>query len=58
MGVVALPSRVMGLAAISISEEITFMPGCQASFELFPVRLGSGVVLALDFNDDGFMFGH
>src|SRR5712691_3933641 len=31
MGVVGLPSRVTGLAAISISEEITFMPGCQAS---------------------------
>ncbi len=31
MGVVGLPSRVTGLAAISISEEITFMPGCHAS---------------------------
>src|SRR5271154_5418280 len=30
-GVVCLPSRVTELAAISISEEITFMPGCQAS---------------------------
>jgi hypothetical protein len=24
-------------------------------FELFPVRLGSGIVLALDFDDDGFI---
>src|SRR5215467_9853045 len=31
MGVVALPSRVTGLRAISIIEEITFIPGCQAS---------------------------
>src|SRR5258707_8177426 len=31
MGVVGLPSRVTGLEAISIREEITFMPGCQAS---------------------------
>ncbi len=28
---VGLPSRVTGLRAISIIEEITFMPGCQAS---------------------------
>src|SRR5215475_13645145 len=31
MGVVGLRSRVTGLRAISIIEEITFMPGCQAS---------------------------
>src|SRR6266699_2278661 len=31
MGVVGLPSRVTGLRAISIIEEITFIPGCQAS---------------------------
>ena len=31
MGVVGLPSRVTGLRAISISDEITFMPGCQGS---------------------------
>src|SRR6266852_801465 len=31
MGVVGLPSRVTGLAAISMSEEITFMPGCRGS---------------------------
>ena len=31
MGVVGLPSRVTGLAAISISEEITFMPGLYVS---------------------------
>src|ERR1700733_13288626 len=31
MGVVGLPSRVTGLAAISMSEEITFMPGWWAS---------------------------
>src|SRR6202034_185196 len=31
MGVVGVPSRVTGLAAISISEEITFIPGCHAS---------------------------
>src|ERR1700685_408170 len=31
MGVVGLPSRVTGLAAISMSEEITFMPGWCAS---------------------------
>ena len=30
-GVVALPSRATGLAAISMSEEITFMPGWWAS---------------------------
>jgi hypothetical protein len=28
------------------------MPG---EFELFPVRLGSGSVLALDFEEDGFV---
>jgi len=31
MGVVGLPSRVTGLRAISIIEEITFIPGCQLS---------------------------
>src|SRR5579862_6115137 len=31
MGVVALPSAVTGLAAISIMAEITFMPGCHCS---------------------------
>src|SRR5271165_2718161 len=31
IGVVGLPSPVTGLRAISIIEEITFMPGCQAS---------------------------
>src|SRR5579864_2991030 len=31
MGVVGLPSRVTGLRAISISDDITFMPACQAS---------------------------
>jgi hypothetical protein len=31
------------------------MPG---EFELFPVGVGSGIVLALDFYDYGFMFSH
>jgi hypothetical protein len=31
MGVVVLPSRVTGLAAISIMAEITFIPGFQVS---------------------------
>src|SRR6478752_4188681 len=31
MGVVGLPARVTGLAAISIMAEITFIPGFQAS---------------------------
>src|SRR5580698_9073460 len=31
MGVVRLPSLVTGFAAISINEEITFMPECQGS---------------------------
>src|SRR5258708_13436375 len=43
MGVVALPSRVTGLAAISISEEITFMPGCQASSNSSQYGLDVGV---------------
>src|SRR5713101_4214210 len=43
MGVVALPSRVTGLAAISISEEITFMPGCHASSNSSQYDLEVGV---------------
>src|ERR1700720_1324357 len=43
MGVVALPSRVTGLAAISISEEITFMPDCQGSSNSSQCDLASGV---------------
>src|SRR5580704_380577 len=43
MGEVALPSRVTGLAAISISEEITFMPGCQASSNSSQYGLEVGV---------------
>jgi hypothetical protein len=27
-------------------------------FELLPVRLGSGIVLALDFEEDGFGISH
>ncbi len=43
MGVVALPSRVTGLAAISISEEITFMPGWWASSNSSQYGLEVGV---------------
>ena len=55
MGVVALPSRVTGLAAISISAGDHVHARTVGEFELFPVRLGSGSVLALDFYDDGFI---
>src|SRR5579863_8284075 len=43
IGVVALPSRVTGLAAISISEEITFIPGCHASSNSSQYDLEVGV---------------
>src|SRR5258708_5116959 len=43
MGVVGLPSRVTGLAAISISDEMTFMPGCQASSNSSQYGLEVGV---------------
>src|SRR5258707_15593659 len=43
MGVVGLPSRVTGLAAISIRDEITFMPGCQASSNSSQYDLEVGV---------------
>src|SRR6185437_1640884 len=42
MGVVALPSRVTGFRAISIIEEITFMPGCHASSNSSQRGLSSG----------------
>ena len=58
MGVVALPSRVTGLAAISISEEITFMPGMPGELEFFPVGLDVRVRLALDFEENGFGISH
>ena len=54
IGVVALPSRVTGLAAISMSEEMTFMPGCQASSNSSQYDLEVGVALALDFYENGF----
>src|ERR1700733_745123 len=43
IGVVALPSRVTGLAAISMSEEITFMPGWWASSNSSQYDLEVGV---------------
>src|SRR5580692_12324369 len=49
MGVVGLPSRVTGLAAISIREEITFMPGCQASSNSSQYDLEVGVFWRLIF---------
>ena len=55
MGVVALPSRVTGLAAISMSEEITFMPGWWASSNSSQYDLEVGVFWRLIFDDDGFV---
>src|ERR1700677_6003 len=43
MGVVALPSRVTGLAAISMSEEITFIPGWWANSNSSQYDLEVGV---------------
>src|SRR5713101_3383525 len=43
MGVVALPSRVTGLAAISMREEMTFIPECQGSSNSSQCALASGV---------------
>ena len=57
MGVVGLPSRVTGLAAISISEEITFMPGLKV-VQILPNAIARGIVLAFDLDDDGFMICH
>ena len=48
MGVVALPSRVTGLAAISMRGEMTFIPECQGELEFLRVRLGAGRGLAFD----------
>ena len=58
MGVVALPSRVTGLAAISMSEEITFMPGVPGQLEFFPVRLGVGRGLAFDLEQNSLGISH
>ena len=49
MGVVALPSRVTGLAAISIRQEITFMPGWWASSNSSQYDLDVGVFWRLIF---------
>ena len=43
MGVVALPSRVTGLAAISMSDEMTFMPGFQGSSNSSQCAVSLGV---------------
>ena len=53
MGVVARPSAVTGLAAISIMAEMTFMPGRHSSsnFSHDGGRIGAG--LALDFELNG-----
>src|SRR6476646_2009589 len=50
MGVVALPWRVTGLAAISMSDEITFMPGCQGNSNSSQYDLASGVSWRLILN--------
>src|ERR1700733_10630050 len=50
IGVVALPSRVTGLAAISMSEEITFMPGWWASSNSSQYGLEVGVFWRLIFS--------
>ena len=47
MGVVAFPSRVTGFAAISMSEEITFMPECQGNSNSSQCDLVSGVAWRL-----------
>ena len=54
MGVVARPSAVTGLAAISIIAEMTFMPGRHSQLKVLPHggRIGAG--LALDFELHGF----
>src|ERR1700684_939669 len=49
MGVVGLPSRVTGLAAISMSEEITFMPGWWASSNSSQYGLEEGLFWRLIF---------
>jgi hypothetical protein len=43
MGVVGRPSAVTGLAAISIMEEMTFMPGRQGSSKRSHVAGASGL---------------
>src|SRR6266550_3412607 len=55
MGVVALPSRVTGFAAISMSEEITFMPECQGSWNSSQYDLASGVGWRLILNRTVFL---
>src|ERR1035441_3065878 len=47
MGVVARPSAVTGLAAISIMAEITFMPGCHSSSKLSQTEGASGLAWRL-----------
>ena len=58
MGVVALPSRVTGLAAISISDGDHVHARVPGKFEFFPVGPNVGVGLALDFEDYSFLFSH
>ena len=50
---VVLPSRVTGLAAISIMAEITFIPGFQVSSNSSQRGAGLGIVLAFDLENDG-----
>ena len=57
MGVVGLPSRVTGLAAISMRQEITFMPGCQASSNSSQWGLEEGLFWRLIFRRTGFLSG-
>src|SRR6266481_2419313 len=47
MGVVGLPSRVTGLAAISIMAEITFMPDFQVSSNSSQCACASGLAWRL-----------
>ena len=54
MGVVGLPSRVTGLARDLHQRGDHVHARVPGEFEFFPMGRSVGIVLALDFEDDGF----